>query len=87
MALVDIRGELHSKVALMRSLGVVEMETSSGFVRRLVLSPEAPESLPEEPPAAPSPEAPESLSVPDADEAKAKAAKAKLERRTFGAGR
>lgn len=83
--------ELRDKVARMRALGVVELETANGFVRRLALGPvpdgtpvdwsgTSNEPAPVEP--APPPVVPEAQAK--ADEA---AKKAKADRLKFGAGK
>lgn len=79
--------ELRDKVARMRALGVVELETANGFVRRLTLGPVPegvvePEPVPTAAEAAPPPVIPEAQAK--ADEA---AKKAKAERLKFGAGK
>lgn len=80
--------ELRDKVARMRALGIVEIETSNGFVRRLRLGPkpvgvEAAAAAPVEP-VEPTPPAP-----PPEDKAKADEAskRAMIDRRKFGAGK
>ena len=75
---MDIRDELISKTALMRSLGVVEMDTASGYVRRIVLSPLPEGSALPALPALPEPEL-KPIGV-DEDEVRRK----KIEARTFG---
>lgn len=79
--------ELAVKVARMRALGVYELETSNGFVRRIILGPApevatVPEPIPSPPPAPVEPIATEARA--HADET---AKKAKAERLKFGAGK
>lgn len=80
--------EVEDKVALMRRLGVSEMDTTSGYVRRMVLGP-APEPLPaaEAPVPQPAPEAPALAPIVDAEAAKKAAVAKKQEQRLFGAGK
>ena len=82
--------EVEDKVALMRRLGVFEMETTSGYVRRMVLGP-APAlppvvaAPPGPPPTEPKP--PVLAPIVDADTAKKTATAKKQERGLFGAGK
>lgn len=81
--------EVEEKVALMRRLGVCELELSTGYARRLVLGPAPAGAITLPPPPLPEPPASPKLADPDepkpADpEAKRKA---KQEQRLFGAGK
>lgn len=80
---MEFADELRSKVKAMRALGITEMETGSGYVRRLVLSPDAPElPEPEAPTAEPATEAEAKQAEDDAEAAREK----RSMRRRFGAG-
>ena len=83
MAFVEITDELRGKVAMMRRLGVSELETSSGHVRRVVLgvAPDGDDNENCDEPAPPTPP------TPDDTEERAKIAAVKIARRTYGAGR
>lgn len=78
-----IADELRAKVRLMRELGVSEVETASGHVRRIALGPR-PDGAAE--PVAEPVKAPDQRVLPSPEEKEA-ATKAKRERALFGSGK
>lgn len=86
---MDMAEETRAKVALMRELGIVEIETTSGHVRRLKITDAPSDGVPVAAPApqpAPKPE-PDPELARAAAVAKEEADRAKRERTKFGAGK